>query len=66
MCFAAFCSIHLDEVQARLTAFDQARIRRQWFRERQAEKARLWAIVEARYDFGAGIARDIAEWRTEP
>jgi hypothetical protein len=40
-------------------------LRRRFRREWAAEKARLWAAVEARMNFSPAIRRDIAEWRVE-
>jgi hypothetical protein len=63
--YIAFCALHLDGVRQRLWVFDQAQQRRQWVRDWERERARLWAVVEARMNFSPSIARDIREWRTE-
>lgn len=65
MSYIAFCALHLDGVRQRLWDFDQAAQRRRWVREWAIERARLWAVVEARMNFSPSIARDIREFRTE-
>ena len=61
MLFSAWLTVQEIEIAWRLDAFEQALLRRRFVREWQAERARLWAVVEARMNFSPSIARDIRD-----
>jgi hypothetical protein len=63
--FSAWCACQSARVHVDLDGIYCEILRRRFRREWAAEKARLWAAVEARMNFSPAIRRDIAEWRVE-
>lgn len=59
MSFDVWCALYLDGVLMRLEAFEAASTRRTWVAEWEAEKARLWAALEA--EVGKNTWRDIRD-----
>lgn len=66
MSLQALFAVLASEAAERAEALRLALLRRRFALQWEAERARLWAIVERRMNFQRGLARDIREWRTEP